>query len=299
MIVIGFGCGLGNQMFQYAFYLSMADQYPQVVFKADTRFAFVKEHNGFELDSVFGISLQECTIDERKKLSEFPIKKNLMNGIVLRVRNRLKWHKKSFYKQYDYTEYYPEVYNLAAGMDRYLLGIWANEKYFKNLKFQLQEEIFVFDEKKLNVTSKYIKEKIQSTENSVSIHVRRGDFVKYQNHVMGKQYYQKAVNIMENKVGEVNYFVFADDMNYARELFQQSLNVFYVQGNVNADSWMDMYLMSLCDNNIIANSSFSFWGAYLNQNDEKVVIAPNIPFVNCRNAFTCEGWITIDESEER
>lgn len=295
MIVIGFGCGLGNQMFQYAFYLSMLDQYPQVVFKADTQYAFVKEHNGFELDRVFGIKLLECTIDERKKLSEFPIKKNFINEIVLRVRNRLKWHKKSFYKQYDYTEYYQEVYNLTADRDMYLLGIWANENYFRNLKFRLQKEAFVFDEKKLNDASRRIKDEIKSAPNSVSIHVRRGDFVRYQNHVMGKQYYQKAMKIMENKVGEVNYFVFSDDVDYARELFRQSLNVFYVQGNVNADSWIDMFLMSLCDNNIIANSSFSFWGAYLNKNNEKVIIAPNMPFVNCKNAFTCEGWITIDE----
>ena len=296
MIIIGFGCGLGNQMFQYAFYLSMVNRYPQVDFKADTHYAFVEEHNGFELDRVFGINLQECTISERKKLSEFPLKKNLISQVALKIRNRLKWNKKSFYKQYDYTEYYPEVYNLPSEVDMYLLGIWANEKYFRNLKSRLQKEVFTFDEKRLNGTSRQIKERIKSTENSVSIHVRRGDFVEYQNPVMGIHYYQKAMKIIENKIGSANYFVFSDDVEYARELFQQSLNVFYVQGNVKADSWMDMFLMSICNHNIIANSSFSFWGAYLNRNNEKVVIAPNTPFVNCRNPFTCEEWITIDEN---
>lgn len=294
MIIIGFGCGLGNQMFQYAFYLSMVEQYPQVQFKADTQYAFIEEHNGFELDRVFGINFEECTINERKKLSEFPIRKNCINEIFLKIRNRLKWHKKSFYKQYDYTEYYSEVYDLPVDRDMYLLGIWANEKYFKDLKSRLQKEVFIFDATRLNDVSREVKERIESAENSVSIHVRRGDFVEYQNHVMGKQYYQKAMEIMENTIGHADYFVFSDDVDYARELFGHSLNVFYVQGNVKANSWMDMYLMSICHHNIIANSSFSFWGAYLNQNDSKIVIAPNRPFVNCRNSFTCEEWITVN-----
>lgn len=295
VVIIGFGCGLGNQMFQYAFYLSMVNQYPQAYFKADTRNAFKEEHNGFELDRIFGINLPECTINERKKLSEFPIQQNIIQEIVLKIRNRANWHKKSFYKQYDYTEFYPEVYRLPENTDMYMLGIWANEKYFANLREQLQKEVFVFDEKKLNNISRHIKEKIEATEKSVSIHVRRGDFVKYGNHVMGKQYYQKAMNIMENQIGKANYFVFSDDLSYARELFSQGENINYVCGNVEKDNWMDMFLMSRCRHNIIANSSFSFWAAYLNANSEKIVIAPNIPFINCKNSFTCEDWIIIDE----
>ncbi len=296
MIVIGFGCGLGNQMFQYAFYLSMMDRYPQVKFKADTRYAFAEEHNGFELDKVFGIQLEECTTDERKKLSEFPIRKNFIREIELKVRNRLKWHKESFYKQYDYTEYYSDVYDLPADRDMYLLGVWANEKYFCHLKFRLQTEVFMFDKSRLNTVSKEIKERIVSTGNTVSVHVRRGDFVQYKNHLMGKRYYLKAMKIIEDTLGEVHYFVFSDDVDCARDLFQQFSNVVFVQGNMKTDSWMDMYLMSICNHNIIANSSFSFWGAYLNQNIKKMVIAPNIPFINCKNAFTCEGWVTIDEN---
>lgn len=296
IIVIGFGCGLGNQMFQYAFYLSMVNQYQQVNFKADTRNAFTEEHNGFELDRIFGINLPECTINERKILSEFPIKQDIIQKIVLKIRNRANWHKKSFYKQHDYTEFYPEVYSLPQNTDMYMLGIWANEKYFANLRQQLQKEVFVFDEKKLNNMSRQIKKKIETTEKSVSIHVRRGDFVKYRNHVMGKQYYQKAMNIMENQIGKANYFVFSDDLSYARELFSQYENINYVCGNVAKDNWMDMFLMSRCRHNIIANSSFSFWAAYLNANSEKIVIAPNIPFINCKNAFTCDDWIVIDES---
>lgn len=296
MIIIGFGCGLGNQMFQYAFYLSMLDKYSQIKIKADTQYAFVEEHNGFELEKVFGIKLQECSINERKKLSEIAVKKNFYTEAVLKIRNKLGIHKKSFYKQQDYTEYYPEVYNFPSNLDKYLLGVWGNEKYFQNMKERLQKEVFVFASPKLNDISRKIKRKIESVDNSVSIHVRRGDFVEYKNHIMGEVYYEKAMGLMEKKLGKVYYFIFSDDMGYAGKLFQESSNIFFVNGNGKEDSWMDMYLMSLCKNNIIANSSFSFWGAYLNLNINKVVIAPQIPFKNCKNAFTCEEWIMIDEN---
>lgn len=294
MIIIGFGCGLGNQMFQYAFYLSLLKCYPYMEFKADTKYAFAEEHNGFELNEVFGVYIPECTISERKKLSEFPIRKTLVQQFILKVRNRFQWHKKSFYKQSDYTEFYSEVYELPKNIDTYLLGIWANEKYFAKLKYQLQKEVFVFNEERLNDISRRMKEVIEATTNSVSIHVRRGDYVAYRNYIMGMQYYQKAMDIIENKIERVNYFVFSDEADYARELFQKVPNVVYVNGNVGKDSWMDMYLMSICDHNIIANSSFSFWGAYLNLNSDKIVVAPNVPFVNCKNPFMCAEWIAID-----
>lgn len=294
MIIIGFGAGLGNQMFQYAFYLSMKRRYPQVEFKADMQYAFANAHNGIEIDKVFGIKLTNCTLRERKKLSEIPLKRTIITRAVGKIRNTIGIHKKSFYHQPDNTEFFSEVYNFSAHDDKYLLGVWANEEYFRSLKDELQTQSFIF-KLPLNERSKEYKQHILNTE-SVSIHVRKGDFVQCENHIMSKRYYSKAMEYIESHLQcEIQYFVFSDDMEYAKELFCDILNAEFVVGNNGNDSWMDMYLMSLCKHNIIANSSFSFWGAYLNRNEDKIVIASNKPFRGCKNPFTCMGWVTLDE----
>lgn len=295
MIVIGFGGGLGNQMFQYAFYLSMVKRYPQTKFKADIQYAFIEEHNGIEIDKVFGINLNRCSLDERIRLSEIPLKKTFVTRIVKKVKSIVGFHKKSFYKQQDYTEYYPEVYNFCENDDLYFLGVWANEEYFKSLKDELQTDIFTF-KLSLNEKSKVYEQHILS-QDSVSIHVRKGDFIKYNNHVMDKSYYMNAMDYLEERIGyKPKYFIFSDDIEYAKSLFEHMSNIEYVTGNVKNESWMDMYLMSVCKHNIIANSSFSFWGAYLNRNPDKIVIAPNMPFIGCKNPFTCEEWSTLNET---
>lgn len=294
MMIIGFGCGLGNQMFQYAFFLSMKKHYPETEIKADIKYAFPEEHNGIEIDKVFGLDLRECTLKERKRLSEIPITKSLFSAGLFKLRNITGFHKATFYKQLDYTCFFSEVYNLSANRDKYFLGVWGNEKYFYDLKEELQEQVYVFH-LPLNESSQKHKQQILDTE-SVSIHVRRGDFVQYQNHILGKKYYEKAVEYIETSVrSTVQYFVFTDDIDYAKKIFIDMPNVRYVTGNYEKDSWMDMYLMSICKHNIIANSSFSFWGAYLNKNTDKIVIAPNKSFKNCKNPFACKEWILIDE----
>lgn len=267
---------------------------PTMEIKADVKYAFIEEHNGIELDRVFGIHLQECTLEERKKYSEMPIRNSWLSQKILAIRNIVGIHKRSFYIQSDYTEYFPEVYCLLADQDKYLLGIWANEKYFEDIKEEIQTKVFCF-RLPLNESSKVYKHHISSCE-SVAIHVRRGDYVQYGNHVMGKSYYNRAIKYMEENLQcDIQYFVFSDDMEYAKSLFCDVLNIEYVVGNEGNDSWMDMYLMSLCKHNIIANSSFSFWGAYLNKNRDKIVIASSRPFVRCKCPFACKNWIIMDE----
>ena len=100
---------------------------------------------------------------------------------------------------------------------------------------------------------------------------------------------------MESKVGSDNiqYFIFSDDIEYAKMYFSNLKNAEYVSGNRKEDSYRDMQLMSLCKHNIIANSTFSYWGAFLNRNVEKVVIAPRIAAKAYHKPFACEGWILI------
>lgn len=295
MIIISFGCGLGNQMFEYAFYLSMKNAYPNVRIKADVRYALPIEHNGYELERIFGIKMEESTLREVLKYSEYiPKKKRYFLLKVWRfIRKRLGRVKKSFYLQRDYTEFYSDVYKLDAEKNYYLLGIWGNEKYFAKIGNILRNDIFVFPIERLNCRSKEYKEMIESSQTSISIHIRKGDFIQYENPILSRVYYEKAMKIVCERYINIRYFIFSDDEMYARELLTGVDNVVFIDGNQGNDSWMDMYLMSICKHNIIANSSFSFWGAYLNRNIDKLVIAPNLPFRNCKNAFTCKDWIIL------
>ncbi len=296
MIIISFGCGLGNQMYEYAFYLKMKEIYPNVQIKGDIKYILPQEHNGYELDKIFGINIPECSLKEAICYADrAPLKiEYLPINIIRFLLRKMGIRKKSAFVQKDRTEYYQDVFELDCKKNYYLLGVWANEKYFVGLETKLQNEIFLFPVDKLSEQSMKYKELIDSSNYAVSIHVRKGDYVQCENVVLNELYYEKAMNLIKRIQTDITYFVFSDDEEYVKELFRHKENIVYVTGNKGTDSWMDMYLMTICKANIIANSSFSFWGALLNKNDDKVVIAPNVPFKNCKNPFTCAEWITLD-----
>jgi hypothetical protein len=127
-----------------------------------------------------------------------------------------------------------------------------------------------------------------------SIHVRRGDYLALQNHhpIQSIEYYQNAIDIIGN---DKHFLIFSDDIKWCEENFGGLTNKTYITGN---QDYEDLYLMSMCRNNIIANSTFSWWGAWLNKNEDKKVIAPKQWFgVSNSHLDTsdlyCKKWITI------
>jgi hypothetical protein len=157
------------------------------------------------------------------------------------------------YKEFHYDENY----------NYYLNGFWQSEKYFSNFSDLITEQL-----KPTFETIEKLKKHINA--GSVSLHVRRTDYISSNGfHPVQKiGYYDKALEIIGNYD---QLLVFSDDINWCKENLKYK-NVLFVE---NQDNLEDMWLMSLCDHNIIANSSFSWWGAWLNQNKDKIVIAPN------------------------
>jgi hypothetical protein len=137
-----------------------------------------------------------------------------------------------------------------------LNGFFQSEKYF----FDFKKDILDLFQLPINKIKKPI-------DNLTSVHVRRGDYLKLQDYhsVLSKDYYLKAMDIIGG-----NFIFFSDDMDWVKDNFKGD-NIIYSENN---DEILDMCLMSICDNNIIANSSFSWWGAYLNKNENKIIIAP-------------------------
>ncbi len=292
MILLRFTSGLGNQMFQYCFYRYLLDRYGAGNVKADLSwFDWHEEHQGFELEKIFGIKMDRASRRE-----------------VLRVSGRLP---QDFFGSYYvnrvirlFTEKRRQPYILdEIGCDReldkqkdwYLTGYYISEEYYKNRLDEIRS-FFVFpDEEKTGLRD--IAADIRKST-SISVHVRRGDYLSslYSSQFvnLGMDYYKRAAAHILDTYPDAKFFVFSDDKDYIKESFDWLENKVIVTGNTGADSYKDMYLMSICDHNIIANSTFSTWGALLNPGEDKTVIYPE-KYLSGQDSEkkSLKGWIRL------
>jgi hypothetical protein len=181
--------------------------------------------------------------------------------------------------------YNPEVF---TSNKLYIDGYWQSELYFRDIEGIIRKQ-FTF--KKISQENKDIAEEMRGIE-SVAIHIRRGDYVgtKYE-HACPKEYYSKAVDYIMNKSKIDKIYVFSDDVQSAATIINDGLEVKFqfIDINNGNTSYQDMYLMTQCKHNIIANSSFSWWGAWLNANPNKIVVAPK-----WLTDFNCRTWHVIE-----
>lgn len=290
MKIVEFNGGLGNQMFQYAFYLALTRQ--GEVVKADiSSYARNEQHNGYELEKIFGIKMDIA--DERESiLCGAP-----QQDFIHRKLRKLGWIRKNEkYIHFDGAkalQYQPELLeNLPDSC--YLSGYWQCEKWFDSVKEEVRRR-FSFKENDLDGTNRKLLEQIGGA-NSVSIHVRRGDYNHiplYQNICTLEGYYKPAIDFIQRQELDVQFFVLSNDIPWCREHLKLK-NAVYVDHNSGLSSYRDMHLMSLCKHNIIANSTFSWWGAWLNDNPHKIVLTPP-RFLNtgAEEDIIPEGWIRI------
>lgn len=262
MNIVWIDGGLGNQMFQYALALKLMSLGRQV--KIDvTKYAEHHVHNDFELDKVFGIS---CPFADLKEIKSLGYRKaNHLTELLKKTPLR----KKTIYNHESYV-FDERVLKLDG---YYLEGYWQSEKYFSDIRGKILET-YRFPEFASEEQKEYA-ERIQGSH-SVSVHIRRGDYLNYSylQNICTLDYYKSAMQYFREKHPlDAEFYIFTNDVPWAEEHFQEK-DCHFVTGNSGADSFRDMQLMSLCKDNIIANSSFSWWGAWLNQNPEKTVIAP-------------------------
>lgn len=277
MLIVKFQGGLGNQMFQYAFYIFLKRYCSDV--KADLSvYTCGIDKRDFELEKVFGILPQIATKEDI--ISIVGREDSKINRII----HRWKTHQRRI------TEKNFKLHQIKPGSKYWFDGYWQGEKWFSEVERQIREE-FVFKE---DSSRKNIVDKIQECE-SVSIHVRFGDYLQNQDlygKICTKDYYEKAIQFIKKNVDMPVFFVFSDELDKAQELLGQSEDMIYVEKEDN--NAMDMRLMSMCKHNIIANSSFSWWSAWLNSNKEKIVVTPakwnNIDDIE---EIYCEGWVRI------
>lgn len=268
--------GLGNQMFGYAFFLAIKDAQKFSFTLIDIE-ETVNKHFGLEIFKIF-----HCKGLWRYKAF-----------CLLHKLHPYFWKKYNIITQKN-SLYYDKNYLNKSDPNVYYDGYWQSEKYFSNISKTIRNH-FRFKESLLNTLTKGI-EKIIQKQNSVSIHIRRGDYLNEIGwDTCNIDYYNRAIEYINRSVTNCKFYIFSDDIIWCKEQFNNT-DYSFINWNTNEDSWQDMYLMSICKHNIIANSTFSWWGAWLNSNPLKIVIAPKVWFKD-RDNNDCHivpnNWIKI------
>lgn len=265
MIIVNLKGGLGNQMFQYALGRALSLKNNDIL-KLDTQsLSNAKElgniYRPFDL-AAFSIYQDIATPEEVKRL-RYP------NGILSKI-------KELFVQKIvrpNTVIFNNKILNLTG--NQYLDGYWQSPRYFDQIKNILLEDFTL--RKLLSASGEILKKEILNT-NAISLHVRRGDYVanpkvKRENGICSPEYYKSAVALIKKEVASPHFFIFSDDITWVKENLSITDPVRYVE-DTNLTAPEELYLMSICQHNIIANSSFSWWGAWLNQNSNKIVVAP-------------------------
>lgn len=295
MIIIRMTGGLGNQMFQYALYLKLRAMGKEVKMDDFT------EYEGREARPLslwaFGIEYDRASREELCRMTD-----GFMDP-VSRIRRKLFGRKSLEYMEKD-CNFDPEILNRDPA---YLTGYFQSEKYFADIEEKVRRA-FCFSERIWEGIPTQLLERIRSYEQqikttmAVSVHIRRGDYLQNEEAYGGictEQYYKTAVEYVRKRQQDASFFVFTNDPDYAGEWIlknfgQEKERFVLIEGTQEENGYLDLYLMSLCRHHILANSSFSWWGAYLNPSREKMVIVPHKWFGNqeCRDIYM-ENMIRI------
>ena len=269
--------GLGNQMYQYALAKKLSILNNDAEIKLDISY-FDNYYWPFELNKL-NIKASLASKDDIFEFDNGSLSKkagHLIDKIPwIRVKDFIR---KPFSKVYTEPKvsFCPEVLNIRQ--DVYLKGYWSSYKYFDDIRNILLDD-FSFKEM-MNDENKRISELILASDSSISLHVRRGDYISLPDakKVFRSPYedgfYDRAVTEIEKKIDNPEFFLFSDDPEWVKDNIKIKHKHTLVNINKKNNNYWDMKLMSLCKHNIIANSTFSWWAAYLNQNKNKIVFAP-------------------------
>mgnify|MGYP001217610182 CR=1 FL=1 len=277
MIVVQLTGGLGNQMFQYAagYALSVRHHVPLGL-----------DLSEFPKHPLRTFRLDHFCIDGRvipSWLARFLTRNHgerRIERLVSAAAHRFEPRYRHEILEERHFHFDPNI--LTASAQTYLVGYWQSYRYFDAVSEQLRRRLSL--RKPLGSTSQVIASKIAERP-SVSIHVRRGDYVADAEQsaihgACGVEYYRKAVDIVANTIGDMQLFVFSDDFLWTKANLCFPIPTIFVDQNGPERDYEDMILMAMCDHHIIANSSFSWWGAWLCASRDQLVIAPAQWFAN-------------------
>ncbi|SKB26520.1 alpha-1,2-fucosyltransferase [Malaciobacter marinus] len=259
MIISKITGGLGNQMFQYAIAKSIAVKNSDI-FKLDI--------TAYETYKLFDYRLNIFNITENIANYDEILNLRGNDNKIFKVLKKLGlYNKPTYYKEKERTIFDKNVFNYK---NIYLDGYWQNEKYFIDIRDILLKELTPKEDIS-EIAKEYLKN-IQNTQ-SISLHVRRGDYLKHPEiGVLDLEYYKKSYEYITREIENPIFYIFSNDLAWCEENFDFIQNKVFVKDTKTEID--DLILMKSCKHNIVANSSFSWWGGWLNENINKIIIAP-------------------------
>lgn len=267
MIVVNTCGGLGNQLFQYAVGRRLA----------------VAHGVELVLDTSWYRSVRRGVTARQFELFDFKVsarETDLKEARAVRNTTHRLWRYCPFLKRYTLLReksplFQPDV-SLAED-DSYLLGYWQSPRYFGEIASVLREDLSIRIE--LSPEERMLEASIKRSANAVAVHVRRGDYVTLAaaanfHGTCGVDYYKRAVVELQRSISDPTYFIFSDDIEWAQSNLGFIPQAVFVSGHEGRPSCIGIHLMASCRHNIIANSSYSWWGAWIGEPLGRVVIAP-------------------------
>ena len=269
MIIVRLRGGLGNQLFQYAAARALA-VHKSVELKADLYTYTKHPYRKFEL-KYFNIDLPEAS---RKEVHAF----TGSNPLIRYLNKKSNYFYCPLVCSQPHYHYFEDFLNLPSSV--YLSGYWQSEKYFYAIKDIIKSEIT--PRVKPDQYNDELIHEMDSVE-SIAVHVRHGDYTTNINYKSffsqpGREYYANAISHIRNNHPSPKFYFFSDNIPWCRATFKDLPDAVFISHNTGDESYKDLLLISSCKHQIIANSTFSWWGAWLNPNRQKTVIAPRFWF---------------------
>jgi hypothetical protein len=289
--------GLGNQMFQYALGRSLSMK-KDVPFKLDISWFPMQSKRKFEL-SHFNISADAATQEEIFRVCYYS-KNRYIRKIHSIYQKFLPYYRKRRIKEIERIDATFDKTIFLVPDNVYLEGYWQSPKYFEDIQEILFSDFRIIDP--LDDYNTRILEQIESDrDSSVSLHVRRGDYVDEDTALLecSADYYMQSVNYIKCRISRPHFYIFSDDLHWVKNNLFLDQKVTFVEQNPKENAHLDLFLMSRCKHHINANSSFSWWGAWLGHNKDNLVIVPQRWFKErYPGRFTSdrapENWVRMD-----
>lgn len=284
--------GLGNQLFQYAAGLALAKYLNSKL---------LVDKSNFKNYKTFDFQLDKMNISGHVYQSKYIYPNHKVDYVLSYIKSRLK--SEVFYQEsaFSFNNKWDSLkeYWLKGSKSILLNGYFQSPNYFEAIKLQLQSEFT--PREALYGKNLIILEDIK-TSNSVMLHIRRGDYVSNKSAhlthgVCTISYYQDAIDIISNQHSDMKFFIFSDDLEWAKVNLKMLKNTVFVDGNKGSPE-IDLYLMRMCKHHIIANSTFSWWASWLSTNDNGTKIYPqpwfNIDKINSKDLIPA-SWIGVNK----
>lgn len=298
-MIVRFSGGLGNQLFQFAAAKALETKFGGNLIIDDSYYDNQPGKDTFRKLEIFQFNVQYARMSNRKEKNNTRKK-----ALALKILARIPGGNSSYVlrKITRLIHVYNEdafICNMKARENDYVIGYFQNYSFLKESIDTIHQQFTLAPEVDAEMRSLSSYRVINQHENTVAVHIRRGDYVTNASAsafhgLCDVDYYKKSIELITFRTTEPKFIFFSDDIAWVKETFFWVPDAYFVENAGSTSSAVDMYLMSLCKHNIIANSTYSWWGAVLNINPEKIVICPERWTLNDSiGQLYVDGWIKL------